>query len=314
MRYTTDMQWFESHPYIASTVGAIVLMFIGFIIVITHQPVATAPYSDNTWSSEGSATLQNQGAGIIRDTSVTFQQQSQKNKQTIYEKTVSNPPFDFHLAPPPNDADIASTGSAFDFDGFMSQISQSSKNKKSTATSSSSVGVDAYAFVPSALISTSTTDKKRSATQQTLYDYGNTVGSIIDTYEVTHGNATRILQAQFDNRQDPTRAAALVKLGRDLADVGIALEQIEAEEIPSSILAAHEAFAKSYKDIGATMQKIPDQQYARDFLKALDAYNASVSNNIKRYLAIISIFSSYGVTFAENDSGHVFVFTNAQSI
>lgn len=308
------MQWLESHPYIASIVGAMVLTFVGFIIVITHQPIASTRYSGDTWSSNGSATLQDQGAGIVRNTNVTFQQQSQKEKQTIYEKTASNPPFDFHLAVAPNDSGVISTGAGFDFDGFMSQISQSSKNKNSSATKSSDVGVDAYAFVPSGLISTSTTDKKRSATQQALYDYGNTIGSIIDTYEVTHGNATRIMQAQFDNRQDPTRAAAVVKLGRDLADVGLAIEQTEAEEIPSSILAAHEALAKSYKDIGTNMQKIPDQQYDSDFLKALDTYNASVSDNIKRYLAIINVFNSYGVTFAENDSGHVFVFTNAQSI
>jgi hypothetical protein len=306
------MQWLESHPYIASIVGAVALMFVGLMIIATHQPVATSTYSGDTWSSDGSATLQEQGANLVRNTNVTFQQQSQKDKQTIYDKVGSNPPFDFHLVATPNGTD-QSTGGGFDFDGFMSQISQSSK-KNGVTTNSSNGGVDAYAFVPSGLISTSTTGKKLSATQQVLYDYGNTIGSIIETYEVTHGNATRVLQAQFDDRRNPVRAAAVVALGRDLSGIGLAIEQVDPEEVPQSILAAHEALAKSYKELGANMQKIPDQQYDSDLLKALDTYNASVNNNIKRYLTVINVFGAYGVTFAENESGHVFVFTNAQSI
>jgi len=167
--------------------------------------------------------------------------------------------------------------------------------------------VSAYAYIPRGLISTTTPSTARTALQQQLYDYGNDIGSSIESFEQQHSNTVQILKEQVEDRSDPDKAAAVVNIGHAFQNLGTNLAKMD--NVPSAMVAAHAALAQSYIEIGKNLALVPQAERDSDFIQAIQTYNTSADAFTRNYIQIVSLFGAHGVTFTSSDAGRVFTFS-----
>ena len=166
---------------------------------------------------------------------------------------------------------------------------------------------NAYTFIPSGIVSTTTSTSERTDLQQELYNYGNDIGSSIESFEQQHSNMVQILKNQAEDRSDTEKAEAVVRLANAFRDLGNTLSGIE--NVPSQMAGIHTSLAESYVAIGKNLALVPKAQRDSDFIRAIETYNASADTFTKNYIALASLFGAYGVAFSSSDAGRVFTFT-----
>lgn len=293
------MQWLRSHPYVAALIGTVVLILLGAFVV--KERIAVRPeYSETrAWGGVGAQLLN----PISRAPNYTGSIQ-----EDIYREVRSGPPFYYSPAPAQIPFIDAGGSGDFDFDAFLALLSQPAGGKPGEATSDNSLLDTAYSFIPGGLISTSTTHKVRTPIQQALYNYGNEAGSSIQSFESTFGNASQILKDQFEDRESPSKNAALRALAEGLTGVGKALEGMG--DVPSEVERAHAKVAASYRELGDKLSRVPGAKSEQEILDGILAYNSAAESYVKNYVALATLLSAYGVMFAPDDPGSVFTFTN----
>ncbi len=290
------MEWLRAHPYTSALSGAGLLILIGIFIVEqrTARPVETAP---TAW---GGGTVP-----LLNPTSYGPSQGTLENRGNIMQDVKSGPPYTY--VPPAHLATSVDTENVSDdFESFVAML------RKDHTSSTPPLGGDtslmsAYAYVPHGLISTTTPRTGQTAVQKTIYDYGNDIGSSIESFEQQNSNMVQILKAQVEDRSDPDKAAAVVSIGHALEDLGRNLSAMDT--VPSGMAGAHTALAQSYIEIGKKLALIPQAERDADFIQAIQAYNASADVFTKNYIQLVSFFGVYGVTFTSTDSGRVFTFS-----
>jgi len=289
------MQWLRSHPYIASLVGAAVLILLGAFIVWQSATVQPEDSQTITWKGVG--------ARLWDQTPLTPSDQGE-NRENIYSEVRSGPPFYYSpaSAQPPS-ANAEASGS--DLEALLTNLVRPASQSGTTQTGGTSL--DPYSFIPGGLISISSPAKERTPAQKELYDYGNEAGSHIQSFENTHRNAPQTLKDQFEDREDQAKNAGLRALADGLVGVGRALEKME--DVPAGVAAAHAKVATSYQEIGDKLSRVPDAQREQEIIDAMLAYNTAVEVYVKNYIALATLFSAYGVSFRPEDPGSVFTFT-----
>ena len=294
------MQWLRSHPYIDALLGAAILVLLGVLIVGQRTSVRDENTVPLAWGGVGSR---------FSDPIASVPGQSgDARQQNLYTQVQSGPPFVYNSAPPAPIPQNTSGDTDFDFDAFIAMVSSPQGRPASDGNQTTADAfLDAYSFIPSGLISTSTPAKARTAAQEELHDYGNLAGSEIESFEDSHRNMPQTLKDQFEDPRDSGKVAAVEELGNALAGVGRPLEAID--NVPAAVRSANSSVAASYKEMGTLLVEVPKAQTDDARLAAMLAYNASVERYIKNYVALATIFSAYGVTFASNESGSVFTFT-----
>lgn len=290
------MSWLRTHVYLASLVGALIITVLGALIVVKRSTVNPQPSGLRAWGGVGS--------DLFDPTNVRSERQPLP-QENLYTEVQNGPPF--YYAPAANQLPLVQSqgGDDFDFESFIALLSVPSSSGKSTQTSGTEL--DAYAFIPQGLISTSTGDRERTPIQQALFNYGNEVGSYIQSYEERYRAAPQILRDQFEDRENAEKIAALRSLAGALEDVGYQLEGFE--EIPSEVSAAHLKVAASYKELGTKLALIPEAKVDKEIIDAMLAYNAAVETYTKNYISLATLLSLYGVAFSQNDPGNVFTFS-----
>lgn len=292
------MEWLRTHPYTSALGAAGILVVLGAFIVVSR---ASQPAGTRTSAWEGEA------APLLNPTSHGSTNVSTQN-QNIMGQVQDGPPYTY-IAPNfsnPVSAD-GEAESSYDFDAFIAKLTKQANPKGQAGASEEDPLLSAYAYIPRGLISTSTPVSTRSALQQELYEYGNDIGSTIESFEQQHSDTPQILKGQVEDRTDSGKAAAVVRIGRDLEEMGKAF--VAMETVPSSFASAHNALAKSYIEIGKNLALIPEAQRDADFIKAIQTYNASADTFAKNYIQMVSLFGAHGVAFSANDAGKVFTFT-----
>lgn len=304
------MDWIRTHPYIATCVAACTALFFGGLVVLERTQTIT-PVGVTTWATNSS--------GVI-DVNSSIPSNTSQN-QTLVQASIINQALNNYSAPnykPPVGAStttnqtVVSDSSNFDYNAFLATLTQTastSKSKIPTTTDTSNV-FSAYAFIPSGMISTTTTyTQQRTPTQDALYQYGNEAGSYIQSYEKFHVDTANILQDQIADRNNASKIAAVQKIGQDLQNVGTQLSGMT--EVPDQVTGAHNALAASYTEIGQNLVKVPSASYDADFVNAIKAYDTSADSFTKNFVTLAMIFSAYGVKFAPEDPGSVFTFTQS---
>lgn len=297
------MQWLRTHPYASALLAAGILLVMGAVVVQRQSanPVFSQP------SAWGGTNL-----SLLNPTSYGPNQNTQ-NEPSIMQQVQSGPPYTY--IPPLNAPQSGASGEhtaeqdvladdSFDLDAFIAMLSSAGGGQKTTASASATTS---YSFIPSGLMSTTTAETKRTSTQQTLYDYGNEVGSYIQSNEEQNPGVAQILKNQVEDRADAGKAAAVGAIARGLRDVGESLEAIE--DVPSQMASVHKALAKSYGAVGTNLSLIPKAQSDSEFIAVIEKYNASADVFVKNYIAFAELLGAYGVIFADSDAGSVFTFT-----
>ncbi len=291
------MEWVRAHPYIAALCTAATLTLVGGFIVVSRasQPAGTRP---STWGGEAipllNPTASEKTGGASRD------------DRTSPLPIQSGPPYTY-IAPNFSTSLSPEEETSYDFAAFVDKLAKESASKGQPETQSDSGLLSAYAYIPRGLISTTTSRSTRTALQQELYDYGNDIGSTIESYEQQHSNTVQILKGQVEDRGNPEKAAAVARIGRDLQEMGKNLAAMET--VPSAISSAHDALAKSYVEIGKNLALIPGAERDSDFIAAIQAYNTSADTFTKNYIQLVSLLGAHGVTFTASDPGKVFTFS-----
>lgn len=291
------MLWLRTHPYTAALGAAILFALLGAFVVISRasQPAGTRT---TAWGGEA--------AQFLNPTSYGATEKSTQN-QNILQQVQDGPPYTYIAPNVSNSESGDGEVSTYDFDAFIAKLTKESNPKGQTTTSEQDPLASAYAFIPRGLISTSTSNPTRSTLQQELYEYGNDIGSTVESFEQQHSDTPQILKGQIEDRGDTEKAAAVAGIGRDLEEVGNILTAMET--VPSSVASAHNALAKSYIEIGKNLALIPKATGDANFIKAIQTYNASADTFAKNYILMVSLFGAHGVTFSGNDAGKVFTFT-----
>lgn len=289
------MQWLYAHPYIASLLGALLAIGIGTIVVLNRSDVEPQPSGLRAWGGVGSNLFDPTNVGTRREPAAPF--------GNLYTQVQSGPPF--YYAPAARQLPLMQGETEdFDFDAFIALLSASSG---STQGGSEEAGaLDAYSFIPQGLISTSAPRKRLTPAQQAIFDYGNEVGSYIQSFEERYRSAPQVLKDQFEDRKNPEKNAVLLSLARGLEDVGFQLEAIKA---PSEIRSAHQKVAASYKELGAKLSAVPDAKSDEAVLNAILAYNTAVETYVTNFVALATLISAHGVSFSPDDAGSVFTFS-----
>jgi len=290
------MEWLRAHPYTSAISAAVLLVFVGAYIVISRasQPAGTSPTS---WGGEA--------VPFLDPTSYAPATGPSREDGSIMQQVQDGPPYTYiapnfvNTAPPAED-----NSDSYNFDAFIAELTKQSVVKATADTGGGAQS--AYTFVPRGLISTTTSRAARSALQQQLYDYGNDIGSTIESFEQQHSNTVQVLKVQVEERANPEKAAAVVKIGRDFEELGKLLLQMDS--VPPAAATAHGALAQSYIELGKKLALVPGAERDADYIKAIEAYNASADTFVQNYARLVSLFGAYSVTFTSIDGGKVFTF------
>lgn len=289
------MEWLRSHPYIDALVTTAAILIVGALVVHTQLAAPTVPGTDTTWGG---------GGGVFANT-VTGAH-TELPVQPVGPQLKAE---DFGYIPMQTQNEIGTgptdDSSNFDFASFVSSLAQPVK----TIVDQGDTGSDAYAFIPSGLIATTTLSKPRSTLQSALYAYGNDVGDLITSFETQHPNQPSILKNHMEQKNDPDAIAALKQLGNDLAHLGDSIDALGI--VPKEATAANKALADAYRSIGTKLAAVPDAQENDALYDAVVTYNSAAEDFVKKYVSLALLFQSYAVTFSPGDGGSIFVFPSS---
>ena len=302
------MDWIRSHPY-ASTLAAACILVIGGVVLVANR--------SNTPESSGVSSW-NGNTGVLGATNSAPQQSSTQIPPplaTAQNYGTQTLPYKQNV-PVSNSQGTLQNGTgadSFDFNTLMAEISQSTQKPK-PSQSSTTIGqntVDAWAYIPTGLISVQKPTSGRTTLQQALYTYGNETGSYIEGYDAAHGDQAQILDNADKDRQNSVKQAAVARIGQDLETIGQGLA--ETTDVPAEAAADNTALSNSYIDIGKKLIAVAQAEPLRDsdLVAAIEAYDTAMNTFNRNYIALANLFSSYGVTFSQSDPGSVFSFSSS---
>lgn len=142
--------------------------------------------------------------------------------------------------------------------------------------------------------------------QKALYAWGSDVGSIIQAYENAHPNQAATLTDHMQDRDNPTKIAAMKQLGADLKNVASSMDNIGTA--PPQMVSAGQALTAAYRDIGEKLAAVPDAKGDEAIVKAILTYNSAAEDFARKFVSVVLIFQANGVKFAQNEPGSVFMF------
>ncbi len=297
---SNGVEWIRAHPYAAAICAAAILLFGIFIIV--RKSAAPATGDINAWSGVG--------PGFFDPTSrPAIPQTISADGADIVQQGRGGPPYKYIQPPVPNAAGESTTAPGHSgLDAFI-QILTQNLTPKTPVPKDDPSAIDAYAFTPRGLVNITAPQPVRTQTQQAIYEYGNEVGSYIQSYEDRNPEVINILEDHFEDRANPQKVAAVEQLARAIKGVGEGL--LSMERVPSEMSSAHTALAKSYVEVGTNLALVAKTQLDADFIRAIDVYNASADAFITNFVSMATLFGAHAVNFGPTDTGSAFTFTAA---
>jgi hypothetical protein len=286
--------WIHRHPFLATTLGIIGLLFLGGALVVNRIDVNPASGS-GAWGGAGGMFF-----GTIKNASPTG-----VNTSDVVVRLQS--PDDAYAAVPiytPSDQGDTPAG-VDDVAELLAQLVQ--HIPVTPASSQTPTTPDSYSFIPQGLVSTEPTTKKFTAEQEKLRSYGNAVGTHVKGYEDTHAGSAQILKDHIEDRTNPDKVRALKILGTDMQQLGNDLKDLP--EVPADISGMHRTYANAYFAAGANLILIADTTTDEEFVDAITKYNAVVERLSTQFQLMVALFGTNEVTFSSSEPGSVFMFS-----
>lgn len=293
---TLVRMWPLGRSTVIISVALAAILLIGFFIVRSR----TAYTDPNTQAFWGSA------YGTFAPNA------SERTPQEIIPQKLNQPfkyvtPFASQL---PKDANITDDGpveygDTFDYEGFLASLRPTSYPV--SETDDTSFIAEVYALLPSGLIST-TTAQRRTKTQQALYEYGNEVGSIMESFDSAYQDQqTTILDDYHADPENVEKQETMRTLAKSIAHIGTQMTSMEF--VPENISAMHALLATRYLEAGRALEAIVGTKTDEELLSRIETYNATADNLGTALVSLSILFESTGVGFASYDPGSVFTFS-----
>lgn len=292
------MEWVRAHPYTSALLASCLLLVAGLLIV-QRRSLATPAAKPAAWGG---------GATLLNPTAFDPHYLGRANVGVQPEHS-ANPIGSAYIPPEPSSIGSITANAGFDFAAFLAQLSGGTQQTQSTnASANPDAMLDPYTFIPSDLISTSSA-VARSGNVQALYDYGNTIGAYIQSFESQNRTMVQVLKGQVEDRSDPVKKESVRSLGRAMSAIGTSMLGLDG--VPDAVESAHNALARAYEEAGEALGAIPDAERDQEFVAAITAYNGKADTLTKRYVDMALFFSIQGVRFNSEDAGSVFTFNPA---
>lgn len=287
-------EWVQSHIYTTLCVCAGILLIIGALVVKQHLP-AEAGTSVQAWGG---------GGPLVNASSYEAQNPvlSQLPAPDSFNNNISFLPIPVTVSNTAPD-----TTETLDLQALIASITAGSASHNPVAVSDDTSLQAAYEFIPQGLISTAAPGRPRTAEQRALYEYGNEVGTYIQTYEDGHRDTSPVLKDQIADRGNVQKSQAVKDIGTALKKVGLSLERIDT--VPSAVKTMNQGLAEAYITIGEKLSAVADARTDDEFIAAVTAYNASADAFVGKFVAIAQYLTLSGVTFTASDPGSVFTFS-----
>ncbi len=295
---STRTRLLESHP-IAIAITVVVLLFLIGGFVIMRRAGREPQQGSVTWNTEGGP-LQNPTA-----------LPSSYENGTMPTPLSGTAPDTVQL--PAASSSPAAPASASDagFESFLTGLLGSPAPATPALPETRAFSpetLSAFFYIPQGLIGTSR-EKPRTPAQEALHTYGNAAGALIKQFEASHTDMVATLSSFTLDRTSASGAAGMKALAAELGAIGS--DMLKLEGVPEEARAAHEALARKYEEIGKKLALIADTTEDKDYLAAIETYNAAADEFTRSYSAIMAVFSLAGVTFGAHEGGSAFVFTGA---
>lgn len=288
------MNWLRAHPIPVILLVASVLVLIGSSIV--RERVMVTPSRIVAWSGT-SGSPQNMLTGLN-----PFENAGKTPPASpgLLREVANDTPFSYVFPAPAKNAPSGPVTPA---------PPQPAEPKTSRSPIASNAALDyALSFIPHGRIGTIVPQTAaRTPEQKALFEYGNAAGESVQSFENTHRNMVQTLKAFFDDRTNPSKAQKVLDLANDFSALAGTLQRMSA--IPPEISAAHAALAQSYGSVATGLTHVAEVPRESDMIEAIKAYDATAGVFIKNYVAIVELFSAYGVKFSATDPGSVFAFS-----
>lgn len=283
--------WIYRHPLSAAIIGIGGLIVLGGIIVIQRADVRPSE-SSGAWGGAGGAFF-----GTIRNaTSLRNSTEDVIRLQSPQDNYATIPIFD--TSPLREEGEDPYSE---DFAALLTLL------VRPQGGADAEENPEGYAFIPQGLVSTEAQIAKRTPLQEELFVFGNTLGSNVKNFYDTHPSGALIMKDHIEDRTNPEKVTAVRHFGIDMAQLGVDIQSIQI--IPKPAQALHKAYGATYRLVGSNLVKVAEAKTDEELLDAIAAYNASVEELSKRFVALVDLFASYQVTFGSVDQGNVFVFS-----
>lgn len=297
------------HPYLLTLLGLGSLLIIT-IVVQTHMPARVVSTADH-WGTPIALSSYDSAPRQANTTVAPSVQVSQDIPVNVpVDQNPSSFSYDTSVATTPAKntvTTIISSDTAFDFNAFRQQLSNPAPKKPVLGGAPTTDLQEMYSTVPPQLFTAvESAPNTRDDTQQSMYVYGNTAGSLIQTYDRLHPDDSGEVQRYFDSRTTVANVIALKQLADDLKNIGVSMKKISP--VPPQLLSIHTTLASSYIDMGEKLSLIPLAQSDDDLIKAINVYDDAVEIYVKNYTALVFKFSDHKVTFGSDEPGSLFMF------
>jgi hypothetical protein len=285
------------HPVVITLVFAIVLVLIGIYFVERQRAVTPSGGSDSFGAING---------GYVSPASVSPDSSGNTNLPNSQASTNTGPDTLVIPAATPTPVKTptkAVADGAFDYNALLASLKQDRTTPSAQANSTYEQLVDAFSFTPT--IKTPE-PKVKTAEQQAIFVYGNTVGARLQGFAAVNPNMTQTLQDQIKNRADERLGNAVRDLGGRYRALGESILAIQ--EVPTAVRSTHESLGQSYINLGEALAQVPDATDDKAFIAAITTYNSKADAFTGAFIGMVTLFSALDVTFESSDAGSVFSF------
>jgi len=314
--------WFKEHPFIATTIGVIIILLLGGALVWNKTAMSSNGSGGYTWGKYGSGRLTDITAnqGSLGNPATLEKEFTEEDFYTLLSETRDKPYTS--LIPQTNvyeSRDIGTTTNSeitFTGDELAELLASISPTAQIVAPYNpfdvEFAFSDIYAYVPATVAAESPESTKLNDRQRELLNYGNEAGSYIESFVERWGDQAQILKQFMEDLTNPEKAQVVDDLAYALAKVGRELEDMDI--VPEDAAGVHAKLVAGYKSIGEKLEPVSAARSDEELLEAIIAYNAAADAFAKDYLSVVTLLSVAEVPFSSGEPGSVFVFSPSLSL
>ena len=293
------MNWVSSHPYLSSIVFGLVVVIFGASVVMQRTAATPLQYQPSTWSGAGGITA-----------SPVASPQSAPQSGTLASNNTSVVPYRYVSPFGTNDGRVAP--SAQDDAGLSELEGILTKNTtKDTSLTTANVS-DAYQFIPTGMISLPDTSNHDTPPQAELRQFGNDVGSVIQSFEQSNPDQVAVLKNFMEDQNNPDKINGMKRLGGQFKDIGSQISQIDP--VPKQMKASLADLTSHYDEIGKLLAAIPDAKGNDALYDAIVTYDHAAERFVTSLVNFALVFPASGVVFSQDEAGSVFMFQQGGSL
>ncbi len=138
--------------------------------------------------------------------------------------------------------------------------------------------------------------------QIALRAYGNKLGSLLTSFNISNGNQTDLLDTFLKNRNNTKSLELLTDNYTKLSkDIGKILTPAQLETI-------HPSLVSSYASVGTLLWELTLAENDQELLSKMLIYNKASEAVAKNHVALITLFKAYGIVFKSYEGGSIFSF------